>query len=374
MVEIVRVDGELVVLFPGVPKGWHPRLVPGPDPAGPPVIRGGPYDGLPVTAVERDGTWSLVIGGRLRLPRWGPAEENLIRGLPAPSTSSAQPEVETERRYAELLERALGAGGAVVQPPAGLRLAPWVRWVTEQQVVLLHGSGDGHLDVLIPRRNSYELDDQHERGNRAAVYATDDGWWALWFAILDRDRVRGSTRNGVEVFTDAGGRRLPVYHFSLDRRLLPARPYRAGWLYLLPRGSFECMPVLPGGPPSCEWCGEAPVRPLARLPVTPADFPFLDQIGGHDDGELWRYGELADLIRERVISGRRTPTGVALRLVWDATTAAVGEEYLDLGRRLMPEISRELHWDADGIGTLRFDAPPPFAALLQNTYADLLDG
>jgi hypothetical protein len=26
-----------------------------------------------------------------------------------------------------------------------------------------------------------------------------------------------------------------------------------------------------------------PVKPLARLQVSPADFPFLDQIRGHDD-------------------------------------------------------------------------------------------
>jgi hypothetical protein len=32
-----------------------------------------------------------------------------------------------------------------------------------------------------------------------------------------------------------------------------------------------------------------PVQPLAKLTVTPQDFPFLAQIRGHDDGRLQEY-------------------------------------------------------------------------------------
>jgi hypothetical protein len=32
-----------------------------------------------------------------------------------------------------------------------------------------------------------------------------------------------------------------------------------------------------------------PVQPLAKLTVTPSDFPFLTQIRGHDDQRLQEY-------------------------------------------------------------------------------------
>jgi hypothetical protein len=34
---------------------------------------------------------------------------------------------------------------------------------------------------------------------------------------------------------------------------------------------------------------QVPVMPLAKLPVTPTDFPFLRQIRGHDDQRLEEY-------------------------------------------------------------------------------------
>jgi hypothetical protein len=33
-----------------------------------------------------------------------------------------------------------------------------------------------------------------------------------------------------------------------------------------------------------------PVQPLAKLTVTPEDFPFLARIRGHDDNRLKEYG------------------------------------------------------------------------------------
>jgi hypothetical protein len=96
--------------------------------------------------------------------------------------------------------------------------------LTDRDAVLFHGSADGGLDILHPRRTSYEYDDQAGRGNRAAVYATHDGWWALWFAVIDRDLLRGTMRSGVETF-HGPQQRLPVYFFSVDYRVLPSRPF-----------------------------------------------------------------------------------------------------------------------------------------------------
>lgn len=46
------------------------------------------------------------------------------------------------------------ADGGQVRPPAGVALGPWIRWLTDQQVVLFHGSPDGDITELLPRRTT----------------------------------------------------------------------------------------------------------------------------------------------------------------------------------------------------------------------------
>ena len=43
-----------------------------------------------------------------------------------------------------------------------------------------------------------------------------------------------------------------------------------GMLYLLPRDTFHRVAGAPD-----EWMSEAPVPAVARLPISPEDFPFL---------------------------------------------------------------------------------------------------
>jgi hypothetical protein len=376
LIEVVQHGDEYVMELSGVPAPYAPRLRRSAgEPDGLLVIVGGPYDGLSVTTVHRDGVDHLLVGGVLTLPRWresadAPPGAGLIRGLPV---WPDPPDAGTVRRYETLLAGVRGSGGSVVRPPADVALDSWVRWLSDQNAVLFHGSDNGGLDVLYPRRTSYEVDDQAQRGNRAAVYATDDGWWAMWFSVIDRGRVRGSIRSGVEVFVGPDGERLPVYRFSVDYRILPP-PLRDGWLYVLARDTFHQLPVVPGGPPSHEWCSPQAVVPLARLPVRPSDFPFHDRISGHDDGDLFRLGELNALVRERITGGHRTQNGVALRVRWDAALASASAEYLELAHRFMPEIIRSFnHHHDDGVVWLHVNADGPLTDMLQNQFADLLD-
>jgi hypothetical protein len=369
LVEVAMDGADLVLRYPGVPDEFAPR-VPAAGPAAY-VIRGGPWDGLAIAPVDRDGVPHLVIGDTLTLARAadGSASRHAVQSVPGPP-AAVQPAAEAA--YRALLDRALAAGGGVLEPPAGLSVADWVGWASRRQVVLFHGTGDGGIEEFVPRRTSYEVRDHAGRGNHGAVYATDEGWWAMWFAILDRDRVQGSTRNGVETFSSADGRRLPVYFFSLDHRDLAGRPWRDGWLYLLPRAGFQRLGVVPGGPPSHEWCRPAQVAPLARLRVTPGDFPFLHGVSGHDDGDLIRLDDLSRLVLDRGLAIRFTPTGVAAQIRWDDTLAAVSAEYLSLGRKWMPEVAREFRPDPDGATWLHLETTGEFVALLHNRYTELV--
>ena len=68
---------------------------------------------------------------------------------------------------------------------------PWPKWhflchVAEHHDIALHGSGESTINIFEPRQSS----DVNEFGNQKAVYAAADGIWAMFFAIVDRQRVR----------------------------------------------------------------------------------------------------------------------------------------------------------------------------------------
>ena len=82
------------------------------------------------------------------------------------------------------------------------------------------------------------------------------------------------------------------YYFSVSRKALPQRPWRTGYLYLLPADSFVEQPgrVYAGHRARVpQLASPVPVTPFARLRVAPRSFPFLEHIRGHDDERLAEY-------------------------------------------------------------------------------------
>ncbi|NEE04661.1 hypothetical protein [Phytoactinopolyspora halotolerans] len=371
-IDVVRRGDEVIVTILGIPEEFSPRLVhDAADPAAG-ILRGGHLDGTTIRVLDDDGTDRLIVGDVLSFPRWNddsPVSPVMTHLMPPPDVDPA-----TEASYRAMLHDTLSANGAVVEPVAGIDVGAWVHWLTQQDTVLFHGSQNGDIEALAPRRTSYEINNQAGRGNLAAVYATHAGLWAMWFSIIDRSRVRGSIRSGAEEHVRPDGVRLPAYYFSLNHRQLADPPLSDGWLYLLPRDTFERQPLFPGGSPSPEWCSRHTVRPLARIPIRPHDFPLLDRIGGHDDSELLRYHELVDVIRENTEHATATSDGVVLRLVWSPTLADIIDEYMVLSRAMMPDISRTLQHDGQDSAYLHLQTTPELAVMLHNSFHDLMAG
>jgi hypothetical protein len=121
-------------------------------------------------------------------------------------------------------------------------------------------------------------------GNQQAVYASRDPVWAIYFACLRRDAGWRGTRNAS--FGRAGGPLYPRRYFFLHNRG-SASPNRfgPGSLYLLSPSSFVSDEPLVGALDTAHLVSHEPVRPLARLDVTPDDFPFADRIRYYRDGE-----------------------------------------------------------------------------------------
>jgi hypothetical protein len=164
-------------------------------------------------------------------------------------------------------------------------------YLADQHGVVLHGTGDPHIQVFEPRPSS----DLTEFGAQTAVYAARDGLWAMFFAILDRSGYPMTTTNACIQLADAAGPvGAPRYVFGISREALQRQPWRAGTVYLLPGDTFVNQPTLRFGSYEVhvpQLASLAPVTPLARLAVEPNDFPFLNDIRGIDDERLPEYGQ-----------------------------------------------------------------------------------
>jgi hypothetical protein len=194
-----------------------------------------------------------------------------------------------ERLYTEVVEHDTGA-----EIPYDLAAPKWqfLCYLTDNKGVLVHGSSKPDIEEFEPRQS----DDVGEFGNRKAVYAAADALWAMYFAVTDRSRGVNSLNNACfRVVYEDGSKSEPYYFFSINDDALPHQPWCNGTIYILPRAGFKPQPPVTlrgivGEIP--QWASLEPVRPLARLNITPADFPFLAQIRGHNHA----------ILRERIMS------------------------------------------------------------------------
>ena len=199
-------------------------------------------------------------------------------------TRPPMPGAEARAAFDALFDRAIIAGSNTL---IDYDLA-WPRWqfichIVESRQLIAHGSQDGAIAEFEPRQSH----DAHPFGNRQAVYGASDGLWSMYYAILDRAAhpmllVNSAAR--VELADGSLGD--PFYFFSISQPALVARAFRPGMLYLLPRDSFEQKPPLSIGGQRAhvpQWASLEAVTPLARIAVAPEEFPFLEQIRGHDD-------------------------------------------------------------------------------------------
>jgi hypothetical protein len=191
--------------------------------------------------------------------------------------------------FDELLNTTLSTDGC----PTVQFTLPWPKWqflchVADHHDIALHGSGNPDIELFEPRQSS----DLNEFGNQKAVYAASDGLWAMFFAIVDRERVKSVANACVRLEEDSGAVHGPLYVFSVSQSALPDQPWRTGTVYLLPRQTFMTQPPMAFGASKvhiAQLASFVPVQPLAKLTVTPEDFPFLAQIRGHDDQRLQEY-------------------------------------------------------------------------------------
>jgi hypothetical protein len=207
---------------------------------------------------------SRLLWGGLRLAR-------------LPSLAPPVVDPETEARFSATADALLAGETTAISEP---RL-DFFRWLAQNRLVVFHGSPRDDLRELSTERRT---SDSTAWGNQQAVYASTDPVWAIYFACLRRDEGWKGTKNGSLGL--AGGSFYPRRYFFLHNRgsESPDR-FGPGSLYLLSPASFVADKPLAGAIDTAHLVSHEPVVPLARIDVTPEDFPFRDRVRYYRDGE-----------------------------------------------------------------------------------------
>lgn len=193
--------------------------------------------------------------------------------------------LEKQRAFDDLWQ-SKNEGGSIVYT---LPFPKWqfLTYLCDTKDLVLHGSQNHDISTVEPR----QANDIRAYSNRHAIYATTDGIWVIYFAILDRKKFPELSlfnsclraRMSTDQFSD------PMYFFSITHSVLLQKPWCEGMVYILPRQSFEREAtqqvqgveiIFP------HWISSVPAEPVAKLIVGPQDFPFLSSIHGHNNEKL----------------------------------------------------------------------------------------
>ncbi|MEM7336618.1 MAG: hypothetical protein AAF490_31350 [Chloroflexota bacterium] len=360
VVKVGVIDEQLTIAFSGVPPGFEVILDPLKN-AHHFKMNGGPVDGA--TAVfhfrDQDVPEKVMVGDVFELLRVD-GEAGAVHsghGLLPPKLNLTDNKVNA---FSALTTGWVHDGqGDAIDWQLPYPKYEFLQYLAMQEQFIFHGSNNRDIEEFSTRRTSLELKDRSGRGNKQAVYGTHDGLWPMFFAIVDRPNLTGSIRNGVMFFKNQDGEEQAVYHFSVNKDILEQRPYTQGALYILPRQTFEQIPIADGAL-SNEWASEVPVKPLAKLYLEPEDFPFLEQIGGHDDSELIRASDLTELLVERVAGYYKKEAGFALKLNWDDAYGQDLIEFILIQRKLMPTAQITLRFEGDQAVWYEMQGPPAY--------------
>lgn len=202
------------------------------------------------------------------------------RGTPIPAMTRKVQMPADEKRLAfdALLDSALQSGP---NSPISYNLpypkAEFLHYVCDWRGFVVHGSPMHDLETLEPIRKS---GDDNEFGNRQQIFCSPDAAWAMWFAILDKSKYN-LTRNGC-VRVGGGNKRVKYYHFELPKKTEADKPFTNGMIYICRAEDFPDKRPFPmlerfNGEVE-EWGSTKPVMPLAKIPVAPSDFPYLEKV------------------------------------------------------------------------------------------------
>ncbi len=334
----------LVLDLPGLPPGYEIRLEP--RSTNDWVVASSMLAGMPVAFDwQEDANPAGMRLGNLELQRQPVGAEPIIgmRQLP-----EARADTKRDHRFEMLYQQALAAGPGL---PLVYDLAypkfEFLQYLKRAHGPMFHGSNNREIEVFAPVRKSIELFDETGRGNLGAVYATHYPVWAMFFAVINRAPAGGSINNGVFQLTNPAGEAIDLYFFAASSEIQDAGPWVDGMLYILPADTFRQL-TMPNGALANEWASENPVVPLAKLPLTPDDFPFKEHLGRFDNPQLQRISQLTRDMFARADKAALLPGGISLTLPWEEGLPAFLAELTGVQKVVLPQLSTRISDPEEG--------------------------
>jgi hypothetical protein len=151
----------------------------------------------------------------------------------------------------------------------------FIQYISETRNVLLHGSNHKQIEQFEPRQQTL-----YDGQLTEAVFATKDGIWPVFYAILNKSKVIKNFRNGSIRHVKSNRN----YHFySIDQASDHQDLWLSGAIYFLEDKTFTGTTgtVLSFN----EWTSVVAVRPITKLEVDPSDFYYLHHVSIHNDKE-----------------------------------------------------------------------------------------
>jgi hypothetical protein len=202
---------------------------------------------------------------RLGAVAWGLGERfgiDLVGSTEGPSVNA---DPERRKVFDQLIAAAQEGDGTVPVAECPYPAHELLTHLVVQRGLLLHGSNNASLEVL-------EARPAHDLGTvLEAVVTSDDALWPMFYAVIERERVKALFTGCVHVGRSPRLRRF--YFFAVDGD--PADPgcWTDGVVYAMPRAGFRREW-------GREWVSPGPVRPSLRVPVRPDDFPLRASVLG----------------------------------------------------------------------------------------------
>jgi hypothetical protein len=372
VLEVKQIGEKLVAAVPGVPEGYE--IIFEPIEGDQFRNRGGLIDGSTVTFLRDETNRVMVLkAGQFELVKIDPQDIGDLpvveRLLPPPYSLTPEKQTQFERLLKASLER---VDGGWIDYDLPYPKHEFVQYIMQQDIIIFHGSNIKDIETFQPVRKSMEFMDETGRGNVAGVYGTHDGLWSIFFAIIHRESLEGSIRNGVVYFHNQDGEQLPVYNFSINQDQLGEVPVTDGALYLLPRDTFVRLKLIEDSYAN-EWVSESPVKPYARLLLHPEDFPFLNQISGHDDGVLIRSGAISQQIRTAAVSASLVGDHFEVAIPNDSGAAELLDKYIAIQKIIMPAAIFEVQESGGFLKLIVTSLPAAVAHIVREDYTDLFE-
>ena len=202
---------------------------------------------------------NLSPGEEVRIPNLQYWLARRVRDLP----------VLKQTEYAEYFLQAV-SDGPDIRNPIPHSTFEFLCYLADYEDLVFHGTQRTGLNELHPIRDTTDLS---EFGKQQMLFGSPDAIWSLWFAILDKVKARG-TSNGCVAVEDRKGSRYQLYYFSIDYRATDTSPYVDGMIYVMRPDTFTERQH------GVQFGSKVSVKPLLKLPVGPADFPYLKYVKG----------------------------------------------------------------------------------------------